>query len=102
MANCKLCGAPIIFIRILSTGRLMPCDERHIGYQIDPNGKDRLINIRGEVFACTIENDKSKAEGFARMSHYATCPQADRFRKRQQRNGKQRNGGEITCQLTMI
>ena len=96
MPNCKLCGAPIIFIRILSTSRLMPCDERHVGYRNDSEGKDRLVNIRGEIFACTIVTDKAQADGFARLSHYATCPHADRFRKR-----KKRNGGEPVCQLTL-
>ena len=54
---CKLCGAPIVFVK-MKTGRTMPCDARVLTV-ITRDGR----TIRG------------------RESHFATCPHADDFRK---------------------
>jgi hypothetical protein len=57
MANCAGCGAEIEFVKT-PTGNLIPVDLKYI-MVITDEGKA----VRG------------------RISHFATCPQADRFRK---------------------
>ena len=57
ITNCKACGAPIHWIKMKS-GRFMPTDRE----------KQSFVTTDGEV-----------KQGY--ISHYATCPYADQFRK---------------------
>ena len=62
---CKLCGKPIIFVS-MSSGRLMPCDA---------DSETTTISVAtGETL-----------RGF--IPHWATCPDADKFRKKRSKNG---------------
>ena len=59
--NCKSCGAVIRFVT-MKTGGAMPIDVKPQKYiQIDERGVGRVV------------------EGY--VSHFATCPDADRHRK---------------------
>ena len=62
MTRCKSCGKPIVFIRSARTGKAIPCNP----------DKYRLVNDEGQV-----------VEG--RQTHFETCPDADRWRKRRPR-----------------
>lgn len=57
-ATCKACGAPIHFVET-KKGRFMPCNEKKI----------TVITVLGDVVS-----------GWE--AHFATCPQADKFRKK--------------------
>jgi hypothetical protein len=61
-ANCKSCGAEMIFLNT-AKGHQMPCDAATVG-------------------ADDIMYDKSKGH----MSHFATCPDAAQHRKGKKRN----------------
>lgn len=68
MAECRSCGAPIEWV-VTEKGKRMPLDieRRDDGnVTVDPSGTARVV---------------PKGKG-SRVSHYATCADADRWRKR--------------------
>lgn len=78
-ATCRGCGAPIVWIKT-PAGKSMPCDPSPVYYKADPDGKDRIVTTRGEVIACTITPGADATDAGYRP-HWATCPQAGRFKK---------------------
>ena len=42
---------------------------------------------RGEVLSCDLDVEPDEATGIGYISHFVTCPQAERFRKK--KNGKE-------------
>lgn len=79
MARCKACGADIIFIKTKIGGKMIPCDSKPVYY--GPGKEDRVITNSRDVIACKILPDVRGAIGVGYVSHFATCPEADRFRK---------------------
>ena len=80
MAKCKACGAPIIFIRTQG-GKKMPCDPEQRMYWQRKGAKEKIVTPNGEVLSCEFSGDLNKATGVGYVSHWATCPFADRFKK---------------------
>ena len=78
--RCKACGADLIFIRTKIGGKPMPCDADRVYY--GPGNKDKVITPRGEVISCRILPDAVGAIGRGYVSHFATCPNADEFRRK--------------------
>ena len=80
MAVCKSCGAEIIWVKT-KAGRAMPCDPTPHNFTDKANGKTFVLKsgevVRGEI--CT-GNDYVFGVGY--ISHFATCPDADRHRVR--------------------
>jgi len=64
LSPCKGCGQPIHYVETLR-GRRMPCNERKL----------TVITMLGDVVS-----------GWE--AHFATCPQADKFRKKKQTEAK--------------
>lgn len=85
MAKCKKCGADIIWLKT-PKGKWMCVDEGLKAYEESKDGADYLVNDFGEVIRCNIlaheDVRTGKATGMARTPHWATCPNADSFRKR--------------------
>lgn len=88
MNKCKSCGAEIIWIKT-RTGKAMPCDARKIYFEPDPRGKAAVVTENGQVAKGTLM-DEQAAFGFAGdgvrvmsgyISHFATCPNANIYRK---------------------
>ena len=84
MAKCKSCGAEIRWIKMRS-GKSMPCNPVGIHYRRQVHGDKRclltLVTHDGNVVvgqAC----EESESEFVGYVSHFATCPNADRHRKR--------------------
>ena len=79
MAKCKACGAPIIWIP-LKSGKIMPCDNQRIPYKINlHDGKYTLVLPDGRVTRADLDLD---SDDYGYVSHYETCPAADKFRRR--------------------
>lgn len=78
MANCKSCGAELVFIRMPS-GRSMPCDKELVPYKQDKEGKDRVVTPNGEVIKCRLEFN-GWPTGLARIPHWATCPDEKKYK----------------------
>lgn len=73
-AACKSCGARIVWV-ITAAGKKMPLDDRHHadGNVLVKNGIARVYN--------DPDHPDLKAKGVVRRrSHFATCPDASRWR----------------------
>lgn len=81
MTTCKECGATIIFVKT-PAGKWMPCDEGLHPYVQDSLGKDFVVTDKGEVIRCRLSYTNRFPTGMARIPHWATCPHADKFRRR--------------------
>lgn len=79
--RCRSCGQRIRYIRMRS-GKLMPVNDLLVNYKADSKGKERIVTPGGDVVACVTGVSADEASGFGYISHFATCPNADRFRKR--------------------
>jgi hypothetical protein len=73
--NCRSCGKEVIWVRT-NTGKTMPVDSKP-----SPDGNVLLIrDLFGQVESCEVVKKGSKDE--LHLSHFATCPQARKWRKR--------------------
>ncbi len=78
MSKCKSCGAEIVWIK-LKSGKSMPCDAKKISYTPDIHGKLVLVTPDGKV----ARGDFNPAgEKIGYTSHFATCPNADSYRRK--------------------
>lgn len=77
---CKGCGKPINWIR--THGRKnMPVDTETVPFVADRNGTEIFVRKDGSVTAGrrTEAGDGQSERGY--ISHFATCPRGDMFRK---------------------
>lgn len=79
--KCRSCGKRIRWIKMRS-GKSMPVDDIIINYRLDPQGKERIVTPGGDVVACVTDVNSDEASGFGYISHFATCPNANRHRRR--------------------
>lgn len=80
--SCKSCGQRVIWIRT-TAGKNMPCNPEMITYKIKQGGKEKIVTPNGEVHSAEIvESGTSDATGIGYISHFATCPNANRHRKK--------------------
>ncbi len=79
-ANCRACGAEIMFIKT-TAGKTTPVDAKAVFYIPDPKGKNLYVLPDGTTergWTVPVQGDAAKI-GY--VSHFATCPEADKFRK---------------------
>ena len=81
MAQCKKCGAPIVWIQTPDR-EWMPCNEGLVPYKQDEDGEDYVVTDRGELIHCTFEFE-CLPTGAARIPHWATCPYANDIKRNQ-------------------
>lgn len=81
MSRCRYCAAEIIWIKMRS-GKVMPCNTGKIPYMEDKNGYMKLVTEDGKVITGRPMENQDDAEGIGYVSHYATCPGADRIRRK--------------------
>lgn len=79
MSYCRSCGAPIIWIR-MKFGKMMPVDAAAKHYWNDAQGKDSVVLGSGEVIRCSLKGE-GEAAGRGFVSHFSTCPNANKHRK---------------------
>lgn len=79
MSKCKACGAEIKWV-LLATGKKMPVDTKKVPYRYDPEGTLTLLTMDGRVISKAVLDLDS--DDFGYVSHFATCPAADTFRKK--------------------
>ena len=77
MSKCKSCGADIIWIPTVS-GKSMPCDAKPIPYKEDASGSLTLVTSEGRVVRAKAD---ATSDTFGYTSHFATCPDANTWRK---------------------
>ena len=58
---------------------MMPCDDKKIPYREDPQGSQILMTTHGRVVRADID---LASDVYGYTSHFATCPEADHFRRK--------------------
>ena len=81
MSTCKGCGASVIWITMPSK-KAMICDADPVPYWQKDGAKDKVVTYNGEVLSCEFTGDLQDATGIGYVPHWATCPCADRFRRK--------------------
>lgn len=86
MSRCKSCGAEIVWIKSSKTGKMIPCDAELIKFELDIAKGERFVTPEGDV-CCGHRIDGSEGKKLTHIkqghiSHFATCPQANIFRRR--------------------
>jgi hypothetical protein len=71
MANCRSCGASVIWAET-AMGKAMPLDET-------PTPTGNMVLITGKTRAVNDEDRELKRETYT--SHFATCPDAAQHRR---------------------
>lgn len=77
--TCRKCGARIAFIRMKS-GKAMPVDTAPVRFH-PCGGPETFVTYDGYVVRGKRGSDSTET-GY--ISHFATCPAADSFRKRRE------------------
>ena len=72
---CKACGLEILWVHTAATNRLMPLDPEPC-----PDGNIAIVEDRAHVKKGDLFEER--AAGLLYKSHFATCPQADKFRRK--------------------
>jgi len=82
--KCRSCDAPILFIKT-KNGKTMPVNAEPVWIRKDAAGKTYIKSdgsfITGEIVGDAYDDPENKPVE-AYVSHFATCPQAENFRKR--------------------
>lgn len=77
---CKGCGRLIRWIRT-PAGKAMPCDPEPVLYWRAVDGGHKIVTPGGEVVTASLEGPLDRATGRGYISHFATCAQAETFRR---------------------
>lgn len=87
VTQCRACGKSIFFIKTMK-GKTMPVDAEPIQFVPDTNGLDKYVTLEGLVVpgVLPLPGDTDIHEGY--ISHFATCPSADAFRKQRKSDRK--------------
>lgn len=78
--KCRGCGSSIVWIKTAG-GKSMPCDPDQVIYRARAGASGKVITPNGEVLSADLNVEPETATGVGYISHFATCPQAKRFRK---------------------
>ena len=83
--TCRACGRRILFIKTMK-GKTMPVDAEPVSFVPDVAGNNRYVLEGGLVVNGVIPMPgyTDVHEGY--VSHFATCPKADQFRKKRKSN----------------
>ena len=85
VCKCRSCGAEIVWVTMQS-GAKMPCDATLIRCREDKSAKTSFVTPNGIVM-WGVEAPDGVADFWGYRSHFETCPQAEKFRRRGKENG---------------
>lgn len=81
-STCRGCGAPIVWIRT-AAGKSMPCDAEPALYKAREGAAGKIITGNGTVLSADIGGLAAfEPDGVGHVSHFATCPAAEQFRRK--------------------
>ena len=85
VCKCKSCGAEIVWVTMQGSGKKMPCDAELIHAVKDDTAKTSFV-LPGGIVKRGREgrHPNGEADFVGYRSHFETCPQADRFRRKEQ------------------
>ena len=61
----------------------LSADPEQVMYWVKPKAKGKVVTPNGEVISCEFSGESDKATGLGFVSHWSTCPEAGRFRRKQ-------------------
>ena len=79
-SECRGCGRQIAFIKTVK-GKTMPVNPDGV-YFTPAGGPNNYVTLDGEVIRGRDPEPDDKNTMIGYISHFATCPEADSFRKR--------------------
>lgn len=79
--TCRGCGADIVWIET-EAGKSMPCNSKMVPYWERPKAPGKVVLQNGKVISCDFAGERDAVTGFGYVSHFSTCPEAGKFRKR--------------------
>lgn len=82
--TCARCHQQILWIKTIN-GKNMPVNARLVTYLVpkEGKGKERIVTPNGEtVSAEIVQSGTQDATGVGYISHFATCPVANMFRRK--------------------
>jgi hypothetical protein len=79
VSACRSCSAPIVWVGT-ERGKAMPLDAQPYDGD-DPSGLFVIRVVDGKALAIAVPPEAFAGEPLYR-SHFATCPQADQWRRR--------------------
>lgn len=81
-STCRGCGAPIVWIRT-AAGKSMPCDAQPVLYKAREGAAGKIVTGNGTVLSADIGGLAAfEPDGVGHVSHFATCPAAEQFRRK--------------------
>lgn len=80
MNRCNKCGAPIMFVQMKS-GKYMPVNPGRKPYR--EGGPEAFVTDTGRVIRGRIPFGNETVDGYGYTPHWATCPAAEEFRRKQ-------------------
>lgn len=78
---CRSCGKQILWIKTAS-GKSMPCDPIVRPYWAKEKAAGKIVTPNGVVLSCELNGDPQTATGYGYISHFATCPGANKLRRK--------------------
>lgn len=81
ISKCKACGAPIAWVGTRG-GKFMPCDAKVVWFVPSPTGSRTFITITGDTVRGEIAAEGQSPVTIGRVPHWATCPKAGDFRRK--------------------
>ena len=81
MSKCKSCGADIKWITLKNSGKYHPVDPYLHTLRQGSEGKTVIVTEEGRIIRGTLMPFEEGANASGYISHFATCPDADRHRK---------------------
>lgn len=79
-SKCRACGADIMFIKTIA-GKTTPVDAQSLYFVPEADGKAMYVLPDGSTARGRTVPDQRVDAKIGYISHFATCPQADKFRK---------------------
>ena len=84
--KCRGCGAPILWIKMQGSGKKMPVDEEPVQIVQQAGGHPYMqmvgSYVTGYIAGDALDDPDTKVIQ-AYRSHFATCPKAGTFRRRE-------------------
>ena len=82
MPECRSCGAAISWLTT-SSGKKMPVNSEEVPFIPDEAGQALAVSSENEIIRGRTCSESFEDERwiYARLSHFATCPNADNHRR---------------------
>ena len=78
--QCRWCGADIAFIKTIA-GKSVPVDAECVSFSPNEKGPCLFVMPDGTTKRGFKTNEEKGDSEFGYVSHFATCPEAGKFRK---------------------